>query len=38
MDGISANSCLVWLVWGFFMSIGWQIGAWLVGIATSWRR
>jgi hypothetical protein len=22
---------LIWFVWGFFMSLGWCLGAWLMG-------
>ena len=33
---ISANSLLVWFVWGFFMSLGWALGTWLIGVATSY--
>lgn len=25
---ISANALLVWFVWGFFMALGWTLGAW----------
>jgi hypothetical protein len=25
---ITANSIMVWFVWGFFMALGWTLGAW----------
>lgn len=28
---ISLNMILVWFVWGFFMSLGWTLAAWLLG-------
>jgi hypothetical protein len=27
---ISANSILVWFVWGFIMALGWTLGAWAI--------
>lgn len=27
---ISAYNILVWLVWGFFMGLGWTFAAWLL--------
>jgi hypothetical protein len=26
-DAITANSIMVWFVWGFFMALGWTLGA-----------
>jgi hypothetical protein len=38
---ISANSLLVWFVWGLFMAMGWVLGTWimewLLGLAVRWR-
>ena len=28
---ISAYTILVWFIWGFFMALGWTLGAWLMG-------
>lgn len=28
---LSTNALLVWFVWGFFMSLGWTLAAWLLG-------
>jgi hypothetical protein len=30
-EAISANSIIVWFVWGFFMALGWALGAWVMG-------
>lgn len=27
---ISANALLVWFIWGFFMALGWTLGAWIM--------
>jgi hypothetical protein len=27
---ISANSIIVWFVWGFFMALGWALGTWVM--------
>lgn len=27
---LSANALLVWFVWGFMMSLGWTLAAWLL--------
>lgn len=27
---LSLYGILVWLLWGFFMGIGWTVGAWLI--------
>lgn len=27
---ITMDSWLVWFLWGFFMSIGWTVGSWLI--------
>ena len=37
---ISANALLVWLVWGFFMAIGWALGTWVVArlLGMVWRE
>jgi hypothetical protein len=37
---ISANAILVWIVWGFFMGLGWSIASSLVGFGgrVVWRR
>jgi hypothetical protein len=29
-EAISANSIVVWFVWGFFMALGWTLGAWVM--------
>jgi len=29
-EAITANSIIVWFVWGFFMSLGWGLGAWVI--------
>lgn len=31
MMTVSLASILVWLVWGFFMGLGWTFAAWLLG-------
>ena len=28
---ISLNAIALWFVWGFFMSLGWTLAAWLLG-------
>lgn len=30
ITGISLLGILTWLLWGFFMGIGWTVGAWLI--------
>jgi hypothetical protein len=37
---ISANSILVWLVWGFCMGLGWNFASSLIGWGGGmiWRR
>jgi hypothetical protein len=37
---ISANALLVWFVWGFFMSLGWALGTWVMARLTGmvWRE
>jgi hypothetical protein len=30
---LSLHAILIWLAWGFFMGIGWSVGAWLVSKA-----
>lgn len=33
---ITANALLVWFVWGFFMALGWTLGAWIMGLILGW--
>jgi hypothetical protein len=28
---ISIHVALVWILWGFFMAIGWVLGTWIMG-------
>jgi hypothetical protein len=30
IETITLHAILLWLVWGFFMGIGWTTGSWLV--------
>jgi hypothetical protein len=29
-EAITANSILVWFVWGFIMALGWTLGIWVM--------
>jgi len=28
--GLTLMGILIWFLWGFFMGIGWTLGAWLI--------
>lgn len=31
MLGLGVEQIVGWIAWGFFMSIGWAVGSWLMG-------
>jgi hypothetical protein len=39
VPAITIYVVLVWLLWGFFMAIGWALGTWIMGqiLAGVWR-
>ena len=35
---ITANTLLVWFIWGLFMAIGWTLGTWLMSRLLGFAR
>jgi hypothetical protein len=40
VPAITIYVVLVWLLWGFFMAIGWALGTWIMGqvLDLRWAR